>query len=405
MLISLQKKVGCAALLLAMFASFSPTTTAMAGTAPVSTVLTPPMYENLAAPVSIALDPRGFYYVADPRKGAVNKFDLSGKLLQTFRLSSAPRAVALDNSGNLLVSLGTSVALVDPQGAQQLLLGSGQGQFKYAIGIAVDARGYIWVADNEAHNVTLFTSAGTLVKIIGGLGSGTGQFDFPVGVSYEKVADQVVVADAGNHRLQFFDAAGNNAFVKSIGSYGTGPLQFQYPVGSGFEYNQAGQLNRMYVADQHLSTVQVLDPAGTGTFLKFIGYSGLVSGTVANPMAVGFDAINKRLIVVNGNGRLHLFGIDGGVNPGLPQGLVIDPVLTEVNSPSLTITGTFPLNTTVEVQINGVVAPEPVSYTSASTWSATFQNLVPGRNVLTAIARDTRGYMITKQAIGILYSP
>ncbi|ACH40060.1 NHL repeat domain protein [Citrifermentans bemidjiense Bem] len=404
MLISLQKKVGCAAMLLAMLASFSPTTTAMAGTVPVTTVLTPPMYENLASPVSIAMDPRGFYYVADTRKGGVSKFNLSGKLLQLFRTASPARAVALDNSGNLLVSMGTSVALLDQQGAQKLLLGSGLGQFKYAIGVAVDARGYIWVADNEAHNVTLFTSAGTLVKTIGGLGTASGQFDFPVGVSYEKVADQVVVADAGNHRLQFFDAGSNNAFVKSIGTYGTGPLQFQYPVGAAFEYDPVGQLNRMYVTDLHMSKVQVLDPAGIGTFLKFIGFSGLVSGTFMDPMALAFDPLNKRLIVANGNGRLHLFGIDGGVNPGLPQGLVIDPVLTEVKSPSLTMTGTFPLNTTVEVQINGVAGPA-VSYTSATTWSVTVPNLVLGSNILTAIARDARGYLFTKQAIGILYSP
>jgi hypothetical protein len=399
------KKAERAAMLLATLALLSPTTAALAGTAPVTTVLTPDMYQNLKTPVSIALDPSGYFYVADPRAAGVSKFDLSGNLLQVFNLASPARAVALDNSGNVVVSQGTSVALLDSNGVQKLLLGSGNGQFGYATGIAVDMRGYIWVTDNLANKLSVFTAAGDLVSSFGTKGSAPGEFYLPVGVSYEKAADQVVVADAGNHRLQFFSATGVYSFVKSIGSFGNAPLQFTYPVASAFEYDGTGKLNRMYVADLQLSTIQVLDPAGTGTFLSYIGSSGLVSGLLMNPMSVAFDPADKRLIVVNGNGHLNLFGIDGGVNPVPVQGFGVDPVATGVKTPTVTITGSVPVGANVVLRTNTTALPDPVSYTSSSTWSSTVQNLAPGSNVVTVTAVNSSGTIIAKQSVGIIYSP
>ena len=401
----LLKKAERAAMLLAALALLFPATAALAGTAPVTTVLTPDLYQNLKTPVSIALDPRGYFYVADPRVAGVSKFDLSGKLLQVFKLASPARAVALDNSGNVVVSQGTSVALLDSNGALKLLLGSGSGQFGYATGIAVDMRGYIWVTDNLANKLSVFTAAGDLVTSFGTKGSAPGEFYLPVGVSYEKAADQMVVADAGNHRLQFFSATGVYSFVKSIGSFGNAPLQFTYPVASAFEYDGTGKLNRMYVADLQLSTVQVLDPAGTGSFLSFIGSSGLVSGLLMEPMSLAFDPVNKRLIVVNGNGHLNLFGIDGGVNPVPAQGFGIDPVATGVKTPTVTITGSVPVGATVVLRTNTTALPDPVSYTSSSTWRTTVQNLAPGSNVVTVTAVNSSGTIIAKQSVGIIYSP
>jgi len=398
-----QKSLGRAAVLLAVLTPLVQASVAFAATVPVVTVLTPSVTEGVRAPLAIALDPRGYYFVADQRMAGISKFDLSGKLLQVLKVKGPVQGVALNDKGNILVSVGTAVAVLDPNGVQLSLLG--KGLFKQASGIAVDVRGYVFVADSGANNVKVFTSGGKLVKTIGVKGTANGQFNLPTGIAYERAADQIVVADTRNSRVQFFSATGNYSFVKAIGSFGFEPLQFKSPVGAAFEYDEAGMLTRMYVADLYRNTVQVIDPTDSGTFLSYIAKSGLVNGQLMNPMDVAFDAVNRRLIVVNGNGHLNLFGIDGGVNPGLTQGLVLDPVDATVGTPTITISGSAPVNATIVVTVKSPATSEPVTFTSSNTWKAVVNNLAPGSNVLTATALDSSGSVVSKQAIGIVYSP
>src|SRR5262245_9461033 len=63
----------------------------------------------------------------------------------------------------------------------------------------------------------------TFVLQWGSQGTGDGQFNFPAGVAVNS-AGQVYVADFGNHRIQKFDANGN--FITQWGSQGTGDGQF-----------------------------------------------------------------------------------------------------------------------------------------------------------------------------------
>src|SRR5437667_7282583 len=68
----------------------------------------------------------------------------------------------------------------------------------------------------------------TLVLQWGGSGSGQGQFDFPSGVAVDAVGD-VYVCDTGNRRIQKFTTDG--AFITAWGTFGFGPRQFIGPWG------------------------------------------------------------------------------------------------------------------------------------------------------------------------------
>ena len=60
--------------------------------------------------------------------------------------------------------------------------GSGNGQFNYPEGIAIDSSGNVYVADGN--RIQKFTSNGTFITKWGSIGIGEGQFKNAVGYSY-----------------------------------------------------------------------------------------------------------------------------------------------------------------------------------------------------------------------------
>jgi DNA-binding beta-propeller fold protein YncE len=74
-------------------------------------------------------------------------------------------------------------------------------------GMGVDAQGRIAITDIENHQVLLIDSFLRLDILFGNYGSYPGQLDTPLGVSFTATGE-VVVADTGNRRVQFFSDAG-----------------------------------------------------------------------------------------------------------------------------------------------------------------------------------------------------
>lgn len=86
--------------------------------------------------------------------------------------------------------------------------GTGNGQFDYPYGVAVDAHENVYVADTSNHRIQVFNGwSGSYYTQWGTWGSGNGQLWSPAGVA---VTDSgwVYVADSGNHRIQVFTSNG-----------------------------------------------------------------------------------------------------------------------------------------------------------------------------------------------------
>ena len=66
--------------------------------------------------------------------------------------------------------------------------GTGDGQFNYPGFVAVDADGYVYVADTYNHRIQKFDSKGTFITKWGSYGSGDGQFNNPDGVALDESA-------------------------------------------------------------------------------------------------------------------------------------------------------------------------------------------------------------------------
>lgn len=387
---------------------------AAAATAPLVQVLAP-IITGVATPVRIAEDKSGNFYLTDPKAGGVLKFDKSGQLVTTFTMKK-PQGIAVTDSGDLVVSQGDVVTVMNSSGNEKFKLGKGVGQFKMANGIAIDAAGYIYVVDSLDDCVQLFNSAGAAVNSgnaangkpansFGSSGSANGQFSMPTGIAFEKVAGQVAVVDTLNGRVQFFDTAG--VWKRAIGGLSPGVFRFTSPLSVAFEYAAGSNaaLQRMYVTDSFQSSVQVIDPATTPVWLGFIGSYGKSAGKLMNPSDAIFDPIGGRLLVANGFGNITVYGINGGGLPTdtIPPALTVNPVPQITSSTNITVSGTVESGAKLSVVTDtAALAGAPV-LSSVTEWSVPVTSLVPGANGITVTATDPAGNVAT-QKVTVFYS-
>ncbi len=400
----------------------------LAATSPSVSVLSP-MVQGLRAPVKMVLDAEGNAYVADQRVGGVVKLNVYGVPVMTIRTEAAPAGLAFAQDGTLLVSQASFVAGYDVATGQEVGRLTG-GQLQYPVGVAVDdVTGFVYVADSRANQIEVYTASGNFVKAFGkGMAADAsgktvmnpvGKLSMPSGISFEKVSRQLVVADTLSSRVQFFDVDGN--FVKSIGNAvptalggSVGPMQFFYPVAVAFEYSkgQTPALSRMYVVDSFQGNVQVVDPATAsalnvvGTAKNYIGSVGVANGQLMTPNDAVFDAINNRLLVVNGFGNITAYGIDGGKNPiyvdVTPPVFTVNQIPAEVMVNSLAFGGTVEAGSSVQVTSGGTAVVGTVTY-SGSAWSVDVSGLAIGNNSFTVSAKDAAGNSAAPQTITVNY--
>jgi sugar lactone lactonase YvrE len=186
-----------------------------------------------------------------------------------------PYGVALDAAGNIYVadqinnriqkfpanstSLTNGTTVAGGNG-----IGSGLNQLYRPYGVKLDAAGNIYVADGANNRVIKFpagsTSAtsGTIVAGGNGAGSGANQLSTPANVAFD-AAGNMYVCDFDNNRVQKFPAGSSSATsgvtVASTGS-SVGTL-LNYPISIYIDGS-----NRLFVADQHNGWV-LRYPAGS----------------------------------------------------------------------------------------------------------------------------------------------
>jgi len=362
--------------------------------------------QGIKTPTRIAVDLLNNVYVADGRSGIL-KFNHDGQFIATIS-GKSPKAIAATNAGDLAASYGDHVAVLDSTtGAEKFKLGKGAGQFKQASGIVVDNEGIFYVVDSIDNCVQIFAQSGSPIitttsspgkptNSFGSKGNQNGQFDMPGGISFEKIGEQIAVADTLNGRIQFFDRDGK--YIRTLGAKGSGPLLFTSPRSITFEYSKSSPpvLARIYVVDSFQSDVQIIDPEDYTVFIGSIGGYGLTPGKLVSPSDVGFIQASSRLLVANGLGDISVYGInvkDQPVPDITPPLLTLNQLPATVSSNQLTISGTVESDATVSVitSTNASIGPVTTSAISPGSnfWSAQLTSLASGSNAITVIATDT----------------
>jgi DNA-binding beta-propeller fold protein YncE len=212
---------------------------------------------QLYAPAGIAVDWQGHVYVTD------NGIILNEATAAAGRYS---RVVKFDSEGKWLGEWGEH--------------GTGEGQFLEAQGIAVDAAGYIYVADGAAGHICKFDPRGRWVATWGSKGSDEDQFS---GGNLRPAIGpdgSVYVSDRSAHRIQRF--APDGSFWMAWGSNGSGEGQFERPEGVAVDAQGC-----VYVADGGNDRVQKF--AADGQFIRLWGGRGYEHGQFAVPRGIAVD--------------------------------------------------------------------------------------------------------------------
>ena len=231
-----------------------------------------------------AVDKDGNVYVTESWGNRIQVFTADGQLITKWGSQGSgdgqvnnPRALSLDGNGNIYVVDTQNFRIQKFTSDGQFITkwgseGSGEGQFQFInwfadgllplAGMAVDARGDIYIADDGNHRIQKFTSDGQFITKWGIEGSGDGQFKYPSGVCVDG-SGNIYVADSYNHRIQKFSPSGQ--FITKWGGKGSGDGEFNEP--SGISVDRSGTL---YVVDSNNNRIQKFTTNG-----EFIGKWGI----------------------------------------------------------------------------------------------------------------------------------
>jgi DNA-binding beta-propeller fold protein YncE len=167
-------------------------------------------------PLGIGFDQQGDAFIADVGGGLTqtHEFSPAGTLIRDIGASASldhPNGIAVDGSGNLYVTdTGNGRLLVfDGSGAQVGIVerGTSAGNLGLPVGIGIDDRGHILVADSSGAAVQAYApiKAGdpgpSYINAFGAEGSTDGAFAYPNGLAADG-RGRVYIADWGNDRLQ-----------------------------------------------------------------------------------------------------------------------------------------------------------------------------------------------------------
>lgn len=208
-------------------------------------------------------------------------------------------------------------AEIDPPAAQLLLTwgkeGAEPGEFQFPIGIAITPADEVLISDHYNHRVQKFDGEGKLLAHFPVLPN-------PGGIALDKAGNIYLshfpasarTKDINPDRVTVYDAAGK--LLHEWGKSGVGPGEFNYPGGVAIARD-----GRIYIADQTNHRVQVLN--ADGRFLSAWGKYGTKPGEfggntnpksrAGGPTFLAFDKQGNVYATGGMDGRVQKFTADG----------------------------------------------------------------------------------------------
>jgi DNA-binding beta-propeller fold protein YncE len=267
---------------------------------------------QMAFPFDVALDPSGNVWVTDNYNNRVQKWKVPSPWPPTYSSSfgttgsgdgqlKSPLGVAVEPTNGLVVVAdegNNRIEVFTPSGEFVRKFGSagtGNGQFKALAGVATDSKGNIWVADAENNRIQEFTEKGEFIRKFGTEGTGNGQLRLPFDVAVDS-SGNVWVADGLNQRIQEFTETGT--YVRQFAAGG-----YTYGVAIDSKGN---------VWNTNTSTSKMVqEHSATGSLIRSFGIPGEGTGELADLRGLTVDSNGNVWVIDSGNNRVQVFGETG----------------------------------------------------------------------------------------------
>ncbi len=231
-----------------------------------------------------------------------------------------PMGVAVDRRGTLYVADpgARCVHVFDrARNSYEAMTDAETGALRTPIGVAVAPDGRIYVTDSERREVIVYDADLDVVRAV------SGRFVRPTGIAI--LGNRLYVVDTGRNAILFFSLEGD--YQGEFGCRGGQGGEFNYPV-------YLASSRYLYVTDAMNFRVQILDDSGVAK--RVFGKLGNVQGTFANPKGIAVDseghiyvadALFDAVQIFDGEGQLLLVVGSSGQSAGqfsMPEGICVD---------------------------------------------------------------------------------
>ena len=329
----------------------------------------PAAQAQIDLPGGLSLDGAGNLYFADRNNNRVRRIsadgtintvagnggrgsDGDGGLATAARMR--PSYVAADRLGNLYIFEGPSFRLrkVDAKGVITTIAGSGSpgysgdngpaagATFGVAGGLAVDAKGNVYISDLSAAVVRRIDTSGMIIPFAGSGQSGfindgvaaTQELMLPTGIAFD-AAGNTYISDVNLSRIIKIDTANKASTVagnRTTGFSGdNGPaLQAEFNLPDGLAVDSTGAI---FVADRLNNRVRKVS---SGVIVTVAGTAIRDGGPAANaflnsPEGIALAAPGQLAVADSSNGAVRKFTVGGAINSvgqlaGSPSGVAYD---------------------------------------------------------------------------------